>query len=45
MAGNWRRAFTLANERFKGFELFAWASDHDVWHPRWLEALVSSARR
>ena len=42
MAGNWRRAFTLANERFEGFELFAWTSDHDVWHPRWLEMLVSA---
>jgi glycosyltransferase involved in cell wall biosynthesis len=42
MAGNWRRAFTLAGERFEGFELFAWVSDHDVWHPRWLEALVSA---
>jgi glycosyltransferase involved in cell wall biosynthesis len=39
---NWRRAFTLANERFEGFELFAWGSDHDVWHPRWLEVLVSA---
>jgi glycosyltransferase involved in cell wall biosynthesis len=42
MARNWRRAFTLANERFTGFELFAWASDHDIWHPRWLEVLVSA---
>jgi GT2 family glycosyltransferase len=42
MAGNWRRAFTLANERFGGFELFAWGSDHDVWHPRWLEVLVNA---
>jgi glycosyltransferase involved in cell wall biosynthesis len=42
MARNWRRAFELASERFEGFELFAWASDHDVWHPRWLEALVSA---
>jgi glycosyltransferase involved in cell wall biosynthesis len=42
MARNWRRAFTLANERFEGFELFAWGSDHDVWHPRWLEVLVSA---
>jgi glycosyltransferase involved in cell wall biosynthesis len=42
MAGNWRRAFALANERFEGFEYFAWGSDHDVWHPRWLEVLVSA---
>jgi glycosyltransferase involved in cell wall biosynthesis len=42
MTRNWRRAFALANERFDGFELFAWGSDHDVWHPRWLEALVAA---
>jgi glycosyltransferase involved in cell wall biosynthesis len=42
MARNWRRAFTLANQRFSGFELFAWGSDHDIWHPRWLEVLVAA---
>jgi glycosyltransferase involved in cell wall biosynthesis len=38
---NWRRAFDLAGERFPGARYFAWASDHDVWHPRWLEALTA----
>jgi hypothetical protein len=34
---NWRRAFELAGERHPGALYFAWASDHDVWGPRWLE--------
>lgn len=45
MIGNWRRAFDLAAERFPGAEYFAWASDHDLWHPRWLEALVHTLDR
>jgi glycosyltransferase involved in cell wall biosynthesis len=36
---NWRRAFNLAGERHPDAPYFAWASDHDVWHPRWLELL------
>ncbi len=38
---NWRRAVELAVERFPDARYFAWASDHDVWHPRWLEALAA----
>ncbi|HZQ64005.1 MAG TPA: glycosyltransferase [Gaiellaceae bacterium] len=38
---NWRRAFDLAGERFPAARFFAWASDHDVWHPRWLELLAA----
>jgi glycosyltransferase involved in cell wall biosynthesis len=38
---NWRRAFELAGERAPRAPYFAWASDHDVWHPRWLEALAA----
>ena len=41
MIDNWRRAFELALEDTPGAEYFAWASDHDVWHPRWLHALVA----
>jgi hypothetical protein len=41
MIANWRRCFDRARELFPGAELFAWVSDHDVWHPRWLEALVA----
>lgn len=40
MVANWRAAFLLASERFPGMEMFAWGSDHDVWHPRWLAELV-----
>ena len=39
MAANWRRAFARALELHPGAERFAWASDHDVWHPRWAAAL------
>ena len=42
MVGNWRRAFQLARDRCPNADYFAWASDHDVWHPRWLRALVSA---
>ena len=42
MAANWRAAFALARESFPGMELFAWGSDHDVWHPRWLAELVAA---
>ncbi len=40
MLDNWRRTFEYACELAPGMEFFAWASDHDVWHPRWLAALV-----
>lgn len=40
MIENWRRAFVQALEHFPSAEYFAWASDHDVWHPRWLWVLV-----
>lgn len=40
LTSNWRRAFELATELHPGAEFFAWGSDHDVWHPRWLDTLV-----
>ncbi len=40
MIDNWRRAFDLSLEHNPEAQYFAWASDHDVWHPRWLNALV-----
>src|SRR5262245_4368891 len=40
MIDNWRRAFVLGLEHCPDAEYFAWASDHDIWHPRWLAALV-----
>jgi Glycosyl transferase family 2 len=40
MLENTRRAWRLSRERHPGAEFWALASDHDVWEPRWLEALV-----
>jgi glycosyltransferase involved in cell wall biosynthesis len=37
---NWRRAFDLARVRFPQAPYFAWASDHDIWHPVWFEVLA-----
>ena len=45
MIGNWRRAFAAARARYPEAEYFAWASDHDVWHPRWAEVLVEALDR
>jgi glycosyltransferase involved in cell wall biosynthesis len=40
MIRNWQRAYDEARARHSQAEYFAWASDHDVWHPSWLESLV-----
>lgn len=40
MIENWRRAFERAIAVNPQAEYFAWASDHDLWHPRWLSVLV-----
>ena len=40
LIGNWRRTFATARELAPDARYFAWASDHDVWHPQWLERLV-----
>lgn len=45
MIGNWRRAFQLCASRWPDAEYFAWVSDHDVWHPRWLACLVDALDR
>ena len=42
MIGNSVRAFELARQRYSGAEYFAWASDHDLWHPRWLQQMVDT---
>jgi glycosyltransferase involved in cell wall biosynthesis len=39
---NWRRAYELARERYPHASYFAWGSDHDRWHPEWLERLVAA---
>lgn len=41
MIGNWRRVFHRARQLYPQSEYFAWVSDHDLWHARWLEALVT----
>ena len=40
MIGNWKKAFERSRELYPRCEFFAWVSDHDVWHPRWLEVMV-----
>ena len=42
MIDNSHRTFELARERYPEAEYFAWVSDHDLWHPRWLESLVAA---
>ena len=45
MIGNWHEAFTRGRDLHPGVEYFAWVSDHDMWHPRWLEVLVAELDR
>jgi len=42
LVGNACAVFDLACARYPEAEYFAWASDHDLWHPRWLEQLVAA---
>lgn len=42
MIGNWRQAFTRGLARHPAADFFAWVSDHDIVHPRWLESLVAA---
>jgi hypothetical protein len=37
---NWRRTYATALQLGPDARYFAWASDHDVWHPEWLARLV-----
>ena len=41
MVENWLAAYRFARELSPGMRYFAWAGDHDIWHPRWLELLVA----
>jgi glycosyltransferase involved in cell wall biosynthesis len=45
LVDNARRVFDLARARHPEAEYFAWASDHDLWHPRWLQELVNTLDR
>lgn len=40
MIGNWRAAFDLAHKEWPDARYFAWGSDHDLWHPGWVDHLV-----
>lgn len=42
MIENWRRAFERCRELYPESAYFAWVSDHDILHPRWLESLVAA---
>jgi glycosyltransferase involved in cell wall biosynthesis len=42
LVDNSRKAFTIARARHPEAEYFAWTSDHDLWHPRWLQQLVDA---
>jgi glycosyltransferase involved in cell wall biosynthesis len=41
MVGNWRKVFERSRQLYPGCEYFAWVSDHDVWHARWLQEMVA----
>lgn len=45
LLANTNQALALARERCPGAEFWALGSDHDVWHPRWLETLVALLER
>ena len=41
MIATWHEVVELAAARTPTAEYFAWVSDHDRWHPRWLARLVA----
>jgi len=41
MIGNWRYALQAARELYPSAPYYAWASDHDLLHPRWLAECIS----
>ena len=45
MLGNTNRAFALARERHPRADYWALGSDHDLWHPRFVETLVDLLER
>jgi glycosyltransferase involved in cell wall biosynthesis len=40
MIATWREVAEMAAREWPDAEYFAWVSDHDYWHPRWLERLM-----
>lgn len=45
LVGAWRLALETALAEHPEAEYFAWGSDHDAWHPRWLSALAGALDR
>ena len=41
MIATWREVAEIAAREWPSAEYFAWVSDHDWWHPRWLERLIT----
>jgi glycosyltransferase involved in cell wall biosynthesis len=41
MVATWREVVDIAAREFPSADYFAWVSDHDWWHPRWLERMVA----
>jgi glycosyltransferase involved in cell wall biosynthesis len=41
MIATWRDVVEIAIREYPTAEYFAWVSDHDRWHPRWLERLLA----
>jgi len=39
MIATWREVVEIARRDYPAAPYFAWVSDHDRWHPRWLERL------
>jgi glycosyltransferase involved in cell wall biosynthesis len=40
MIATWREVAEIAARECPSATYFAWVSDHDLWHPRWLERMV-----
>ena len=41
MVGNWRKVFERGRALYPSTPYFAWVSDHDLWHARWLDELIT----
>src|SRR6185295_5663324 len=41
MIATWRDVAQIAMRECPSATYFAWVSDHDRWHPRWLERLLA----
>ena len=41
MVDNWRKVFERARGLYPDAPYFAWVSDHDLWHARWLDEMIT----